>query len=341
MIITRYGRKPRKKTEISIEHALADGERQDLFLSLPAHYPELILAGHTVIDEVIDRKGQTVPRLSLGGPLSYSSLALSGLGYPLQAITKIGEDLPEEYSTLLKEKARLDITNFVAKGKKTTRFLINRSSEPRRLWLLSKCANLSLADFSKYPRSGKALIVNSVAGEVSLSILSRVSREFDHVFVDSQGFVRRFDRRNIGAVSLRSGLDISSLSGVDFLKADRFEFAAWTGSPDFQNSIRQISKFVKYLLITSGPRNVEVYEGTRLRWRAKPIEVKTLDTTGAGDIFLAMFAAAFCETGKIEGALQQGISAASLAVQVPGIEKAILDPVKVRKAAHMVEVLEN
>ena len=62
-------------------------------------------------------------------------------------------------------------------------------------------------------------MLNRVAGEIFLSLLERISKEFDQVFIDSQGFVRRFNKKT-GEVGMRTGLDISALAGVDVLKTD-------------------------------------------------------------------------------------------------------------------------
>jgi sugar/nucleoside kinase (ribokinase family) len=304
---------------------------------------DLVVAGHIVIDEIIDFQDQITPRRSLGGPPAYSSIALASLGFRSTMVTKIGEDFPFQYSEFLKRNGGINVEKFKTKNERTTSFKIDRTVEPRRMWLISKCANISSADFSLYVSSesghnhGKSLIVNGVAGEISLSVLDRISKEFHHVFVDSQGFVRRFSVTH--EVELRSGLDISALSGVDFLKADRRELSAWTGIDEFESSLRQISRFVSYTIVTSGPGHAEIYEGQRLRWRFKPIEVTIADTTGAGDIFLSIFAASFSETENFEKSLSKSCCAASFAVETKGIEKAILDKQKIEKASERVEVL--
>jgi sugar/nucleoside kinase (ribokinase family) len=311
-------------------------------LESPAHFVDALIAGHIVIDEIIDSQDQNSPRTSLGGPASYSSLALSSLGFKANIVSKVGEDFPIDYSNFLSAKTGLDIRRFVTKNEKTTRFKIDRSLEPRKMWLLAKCKNLSTLDFelsSEAEQSRpKALIVNGVAGEISLSLLDRIAKEFDYVFVDSQGFVRRFSK--LKEVEMRSGLDISSLSGVDFLKADRTELSAWTGLNDTEASIRQLSKFVSNIILTSGPGFTEIFEGKNLKWRTKPPQVEITDTTGAGDIFLAVFGAMFSQTEKIRDSISLAICATSIALETKGIEKAVLDKQRVEKAKASVQVIE-
>jgi sugar/nucleoside kinase (ribokinase family) len=120
-------------------------------------------------------------------------------------------------------------------------------------------------------------------------------------------------------------LDISSLSGVEVLKADREELAGWTGLKDVDASVHELSKFVNTILLTSGPGEVDAYQGGKRIMRARPPTVEPKDTTGAGDIMLASFAAKYSETGNCEESLAFSVCAASLAVRKVGVEKGILD----------------
>lgn len=317
--------------------------RKTLALERKASVSDVLVAGHIVIDEIIDYAGQSAPRKSLGGPVSYSTIALSSLGFSSETITKIGEDFPTQYSNLLANKAGIQIDRFKTRNEKTTSFRIDRSVDPRRMRLLAKCNDLSSMDFAFNSHAGsnltraKTLVVNTVAGEISLSLLDRITKDFDHVFVDSQGFVRRFSK--MGEVELHSGLDISALLHVDFLKADRNELTAWTGLKDFEASLKQTARFASYTIVTSGPGYAEIYEGQKRRWRTRPLDVRIADTTGAGDIFLAVFAASLSKTDSIHSALANSCCAASLALERTGIEKAILDKQKMETETSKVEVL--
>jgi len=301
---------------------------------------EIVVAGHIVVDEIIDEIGQVTPRRALGGAPSYSSLALSSLGYRPEIVTHVGEDFPAAYLKLIKEKTGIDIKKWISPGFKTTSYRIDRSGEHRRLWLAARCRELAFEDFRSFLEetpSTKALVLNPVAGEISLSLLERVSKEFDHTFIDSQGFVRRFDKKT-GEVGMRSGLDISALAGVDVLKADLEELTAWTGTRNKESAIRQLSRFVSTLLLTSGPSAVEVYESGESKMRAIPFKVQVADTTGAGDIMLSSFAARFTETGDIKDALAFAVTASTLAVRNYGVEKAILSKAEVETQSKFVEI---
>ena len=303
-------------------------------------YSGIIIAGHVVVDEIIDRPDQTVPRRALGGAPSYSSFALSSLGYKPEIVTHVGDDFPDDYSKLIEEKTGLSARRWVAEGCKTTCYRIDRSGDHRRLWLVSKCKELSFDDFRLYldsSRDERALVLNPVAGEISLPLLQRICKEFDLVFADSQGFVRRFDE-NTGEVGMKFGLDISALAGVDFLKADSEELQAWTGTNNKRSAIQLISSFVETLLLTSGPAKVEVYDHGTLVLKAAPFKVGVSDTTGAGDIMLSSFAARYAETRDVQKALVFAVTASTLAIRNYGIEKAILSKQEILTRSSAVEI---
>ena len=240
--------------------------------------------------------------------LCYSALCLKSLGYDTEIVTRVGGDFPREYCRYLLSEAGIDIEEWRTKEAKSTSYRIDRSGKERRLWLESRCNGLTFGDFKRaFDEASrelpKVLILNPVAGEVSLKLLKRISKEFERVFVDSQGFVRCFDETT-GEVSMKTGLDISSLAGVDALKADVDELYAWTGRENKQSAIDQLSTFVGNLIVTSGGGVVELYRNGVLSFQTRPLDVQVKDTTGAGDIMLSAFAARFLETDNMREALE-------------------------------------
>ncbi|MGI0090096.1 MAG: PfkB family carbohydrate kinase, partial [Nitrososphaerales archaeon] len=302
------------------------------------------VAGHVAIDQIIDSR-YSAPRESLGGALCYSTICLKSLGYKSEIITKIGKDFPKEYARFLLSNAEIDVERWRAQDCKTTRYTIDRAREnERQLWLVSKCRNLQMKDFIRaidmFSGRSRLLIVNSIAGEITFSLLERIVEEFDHVYLDSQGFVRKFNKHT-GKVTMKPGLDISSLSGIDVLKTDSEELFALTGVRDKETSIRKLSKVATILLVTAGSGNVELYEDGRIRLEAKPLQTTVKDTTGAGDIMLSSFIARNLETDDLEDALLFSVSAASLSVRNVGIEKAILSRSEVLEEAKKVRIVQQ
>lgn len=287
----------------------------------------LLVAGHAVIDEVLDSPNHE-SRQSLGGALCYSCVCLKSLGHEADVVTHVGKDFPVKFRRFLRQFANVDIDEWYVNNSPTTRYLIDRREEERRLWLRAKCNDITKDDFRLAmdrlrSNSPKGLIVNPVAGEISLDLLKTVSKEFDHVFVDSQGFTRRF-HRTTREVSMKDGLDISRLDGVDALKADMDELFAWTGSNNEKRAVKELSRFVQNVIVTSGSGLVELYVNGISTYRMKPLEVVVRDTTGAGDILVATLAAEYLAGKSMKDALRFAVIASSLAVQRVGIRKAIL-----------------
>lgn len=300
----------------------------------------IFVAGHVAIDEIID-SSCVAPREALGGSLCYSTICLNSLGYESQIITRVGRDFPKDCAEFLAVNARIDIEGFRVQDFKTTRYRIDRSERDRKLWLISKCRGLKMEDFvratTKLKSSTRVLIMNPIAGEVSLSLLARVLKRFDRVFLDSQGFVRKFNKKT-GRVTMKSGLDISFLSGVEVLKTDCEELFAWTGISEKERAIANLSKQVSVILLTSGAESVELYEQGTMRLKVRPVQVKVKDTTGAGDIMLTSFVARYLEGGDLKDALQFAVAAGSLSVSTIGIKKALLSKNRVLQEMKNVKI---
>ena len=299
---------------------------------------QILIAGHAVIDEVIDSLASPA-RYSLGGPVSYSSIALKRLGYSPSIATKIGPDFPRRYLDTLLHYCGINFSSYVVPNSRTTSYRIDRSREPRKLWLLAKCQSLSWEDIinsTNVPNSTR-LIVNTVANEVSLQSVLELRRRFSFVALDSQGFLRQFD--SSGLVKLTSKTDLTEyLSGIDLLKADTEELCAWTGTNNIEKARRKVLKQVRVLLLTSGEGPVELYVEGTLRFRAIPPRVGVKDTTGCGDIMFSLFVAEIEE--GLKRALGLSVAAGSLAAENVGIEKAILKKEKLEQVSKSIKIEE-
>jgi sugar/nucleoside kinase (ribokinase family) len=289
------------------------------------------------IDTIIE-KSATPQRTALGGPVAYCSTALRTFGCDFDVITSIGKDFPKEYSNFLLENAGIKLDPFVSPTYPTTRFRIDRSKEPRRMWLEAKCESLDMRLFrrSEEMTSDSILLADPIAGEISPYFLKNASRNFKKVLLDAQGFARSFDPLS-GEVEMKSSTaNLDWLDDVDYLKGDIDEIRALSGTTDFP--IREIGKHVKHIILTSGSGPVEIFEADSLLYRARPFDIVERDTTGAGDILLAIFAGSVAEGLKDREALQIAVAAATISVSKAGIGKAILERTAIEKAARNIVV---
>ncbi len=285
-----------------------------------------LVAGHAVLDEIVQTERQRTPRRALGGGVCYGSIAVKSLGYQPKIITRIGKDFPRKHIDYLLAHTGVNFAKSTKQGVETTRYRIDTIGDQRNLWLLAKSDDLALEDFAKATNNFREtgfLILNPVANEVSLDLLREVSSKFKQVLVDSQGFVRSFDPKS-GLVSIKVISDCSCLSGVFVLKADRDELYCWTGIRNKKKAIAKLSKYVDNILLTSWKGPVELYDEDKKVFRTIPLQVKVKDTTGAGDIMLAAFAVRYLETRSFSDAVEFATVASSLATQKIGVSKAVL-----------------
>jgi sugar/nucleoside kinase (ribokinase family) len=260
------------------------------------------------------------------------------LDYRFKANTRVGPDFPSEYREFLFRHANIDVSEYVSETP-TTRFRIDRTFEPRKMWLEARCDPISELQIEKTfdEFNPQLLLAVPVAGEIDPQILKRIAKKFKSVCVDSQGFVRKSDPAS-KEVSLLQGTDISCLDDVAYLKGDKAELNAWTGFDDLEKSLAALSDHARHSIVTAGRYSVDLYEGRARKFRAKPPDVIQKDTTGAGDIMMAAFAASLGRGQSEKESLRFALAAASLSVSKSGIQKAILDREDVERIANAVEI---
>jgi sulfofructose kinase len=87
---------------------------------------------------------------------------------------------------------------------------------------------------------------------------------------------------------------------------------ALTGAPDMESALRKLrQRFGQCLCVTLGARGAMALEGDRL-WQSPGFEVKTVDTTGAGDVFRGGFIFAALQGWPVDRALRFANAAAAV-----------------------------
>ncbi len=122
-------------------------------------------------------------------------------------------------------------------------------------------------------------------------------------------------------------IDLGLLSQIDVLVANEHEAA--TMGPDPMRFGRRLRRG---FVVTRGPLGATAYfpGGNRLDVPALPVE--PVDTTGAGDTFVGVLAAALDAGSSLEAALRRGSAAAGLACLARGAQSAMPDAAAVDAA---------
>jgi sugar/nucleoside kinase (ribokinase family) len=95
------------------------------------------------------------------------------------------------------------------------------------------------------------------------------------------------------------------------------EAATLTGSDDPETQCARLAALYPLVVVKRGAAGCEAAEGAR-RWRAAAATIDPLDTTGAGDAFVAAFLAARLQGAEIEVALERAVAAGAAASTVVG-----------------------
>ena len=271
------------------------------------------MVGHATIDHIIS---STLDFESLGGPPVYAGLTAKRLGADVDAATKVGLDFPEHYTLFLARYINM-LKPALSPAKPTTRFLIEQQGGSRRLRLISRCEDIEENQIEGGDYD--ICVLSPVAGEVPNALVSAARRAAKCLFVDPQGFLRRFDQQGFCALS---GMDRTLLKQADALKVDYEEMRSLTGLDDKAQALAELHSLgPKVVILTSHRGYVTLSLENKIYRIPIPDLGEVVDTTGAGDILAGAYAATYPQERDFLFAVCVGVSAAALSVKGAGISK--------------------
>jgi sugar/nucleoside kinase (ribokinase family) len=277
---------------------------------------KLLVVGHITIDHISLTSPPLNDLISIGGPPSYAGLMAKRLGVEVDAATKVGLDFPDYYTLFLTKYINI-LKPAISQKKPTTRFQIQQYGSGRSLRLISRCEDIEEGQLQaeKYD----LCILSPVAGEVSKEVATAARRAAKYLFLDPQGFLRRFDSEGFCTLS---DMDKGLLKEVDVLKVDYEEMRSITGSDDLKQALNELHNLGPQVVILTSHSGYVTLSVERKIYKVPIPPVKIVgDTTGAGDILAGAFAASFTQKEDLLWAVCVGVSAATLAIQGVGISK--------------------
>jgi sugar/nucleoside kinase (ribokinase family) len=274
----------------------------------------ILVAGFVTID-TIQLPVRSI--VSVGGPPCYGGLVCARFGMDVSALTKIGNDFPDDQAVwLARNGITLRATDRSA-TKKTTRFMIKVKGTERTISLLSRCEDISRSQLPNLQFN--AALVSPIAGEVSPALLADVAARSDFTFLDPQGFVRTFGPS--GEVTVSRLRDEGILKKVDAIKMDRDEAVAVTGASTPREALEKLASIgLRKGVVTQGAETCFVLEGNRIFEIPVP-RVQIIDTTGAGDILAGALLASYVRTREFLWSACFGIAASSLSLHMIALAK--------------------
>jgi len=274
---------------------------------------DIVFAGHLTIDHIV--KAGLAARSMPGGPPIYGSLTAKRMGASASIVSKVGGDFPDEYVVWL-SRMGISLEGLRRDGSSlTTRYLLRYEDDKRSLQLMSRCSLILPADVPDIRCRGLHLC--PVAGELPLETVTALSARAEHVSLDPQGFIRRFDES--GMVSLGRWFDKSVLGGVEVYRASVGEVLASTGLSEVWSAAARIADAGPHIVIaqkgTEG--SYMLVDGSRYIVPACPAR-EVVDTTGAGDAFVSAFMAEFIKEEDPLWCAAVGSAASSFVVEGMG-----------------------
>ncbi|MCW4055570.1 MAG: carbohydrate kinase family protein [Candidatus Bathyarchaeota archaeon] len=275
---------------------------------------DVVTVGHFVMD-IIDSPRIPQPKVSLGGPPAFVSLAASKLGARVGVISKVGGDFQRKLAWL--RENNVDVSHVhVVEDAPTTSFILTYTDGGRRLQMKNRAPQIGLEDIPTALHA-KAIHVAPVAGELPTEIIPKLKERTPVLSIDPQGFLREFD--HTGRARLRGLGDATFLQHCDVFKSSLREAKVLTGHSKLAASIDKIREWgVETILVTMGKK------GTLARFADEfyhipactPTAVK--DPTGAGDAFMGGFLAEYTRGREPVWCCCVGSAAASFVVEEVG-----------------------
>ncbi|MFQ6068338.1 MAG: carbohydrate kinase family protein [Candidatus Bathyarchaeia archaeon] len=278
---------------------------------------DLVTIGHFVLDLIISPK-ISCPKVTLGGPATFVSLAAKKLGAKVGVVSKVGGDFQKHLPWLRRNGVNLSYVQ-VVENAFTTRFVLTYDDGNRKLQLKKKAPQIAIKDV---PASlhARAIHVAPVANEFSTEMIQKLRSKTSLLSIDPQGFLREFDR--IGSMKLKRLGDMSFLKQCDVFKSSLQEIRIITGHSKPEASIKTIREYgVKIVLVTLGKKGILANLGEEFYHipACKPRILK--DSTGAGDVFIGAFLAEYLKGKEPLWCCCVGSAAASFVIEDVGSQR--------------------
>jgi len=267
--------------------------------------PDLILTGKDIIPEFGQvEKWIDDAELTIGGSAGIFAVGAAKLGLKVTFIGKVGDD---HFGYFMKDRMTaqgIDVSGLVIDPSVKTGLSISLSDGNDRAILTFGGSNLLLnfqdIDFeivaqSRHLHSGSFYLLNNIRQD--LAIIYKKAKEMGL----STSIDTNYDPKEKWEDDIFNVLDYT-----DVFLPNMTELMAISGEKDPDSAIRHLTKNRNLLVVVKNGEDGAFAEKDKVRYSAETIQVKPIDTTGAGDSFDAGFLFGFLNGLGIEKSLRIG-----------------------------------
>ncbi len=293
----------------------------------------MILAlGNPVYDYIETKKIKTDGRV-LSGCSTNAALALSRLGQDVTLSGAVGDDFKEAFKTALD---KYNIKSVLLPSAETGGFSLIYYDDfgNRHLDLLGRADPIVSVDDALLS-TAEAVLIGPILKEISAELVANIRKRFDGLlFCDPQGLLRGAADDNRIFHEKPEGIE-ETLGQFDIVKPNELEGKILTGI-DCRQDPFEAARIIKswgpkIVIVTLAELGSVIYDGDQFV-EIPPYEIDLVDSTGAGDTYMAGFVFEYLKTGSIRQAGTFASCVSSIMIEQVGPDFKLDEPtVRVRQ----------
>ncbi len=274
--------------------------------------------GNPVYDLIKTKRVNPGKRI-LSGCSTNAALALSKMGAKVRLVGAVGQDFRERFKT---ELDAFGIEHRLSPSKETGGFSLDYYDDfgNRTLDIIGRADPIEHISPGCYSDS-KAVLIGPILGEVSFDQIRQIRESFEGLyFCDPQGLIRHADENNRIVHEKVKGIE-DALGHFDIVKPNELEGKVLTGidcREDPYKAARLIHEWgPKLVIVTLAELGSVVYDGDRY-YDIPAWDVELLDSTGAGDTYMAGFVFEWLKTQDIRKSACYATATSSIMIENTG-----------------------
>ncbi len=237
--------------------------------------------------------------VTFGGTASYSSITARKLGCDTYVLSRGNHELNSWIKNLTEQGIKVELEE----SENISHFVNDYRGEERKQFWMSDAGKIDFKDLGKMD----IIHIGPIFGEITLDCVKKARKNAKLLSLDVQGFLRSSDGKKVTMNFWDERAEF--LKYVDLVKINRLESRFISKKKDYEEICEEI--------VEMGPKVTELTlreEGSLIFsdkiYKIPIYETKTIDKTGAGDVYATAFAVRYLETNDT---LESGLFASAAA----------------------------